>query len=98
MEYVSHLMEERHHVIMEHQRGPLRSLFREVGDHCRDGVVSLCASTIAVKNVISRNEGPDRSMRVFIACEKGEYAVVDERKKMVHTSRKEIKVAITDET
>lgn len=41
MEHMSHLMEERHNVIVSHQSGPVRRGLGEVGNHCGYWVASL---------------------------------------------------------
>ena len=41
MEHMSHLMEERHNVIMPHQSGPFSRGLGQIGNHCGYWVASL---------------------------------------------------------
>ena len=60
MKHMTHLMEERHNVIVPHQRRFLGRRFGKVGNHGCDRIISL-----AIREVIARQERPDRGMGVF---------------------------------
>ena len=60
MENMTHLMEERHGIVVSHQSRFIRSGFRQIGDHRRQRIVARI-----VRKFITGQETPDSSMRIF---------------------------------
>jgi uncharacterized Ntn-hydrolase superfamily protein len=60
MENMAHLMEERYDIIVSHQSRFLWSGFRQIGDHRSQRIVACI-----VWKIITSQEGPNSSMRVF---------------------------------
>jgi hypothetical protein len=60
MKNMAHLMEKRHNIVVSHQSRFIRSGFRQIGDHRGQRIV-----TCIVWKVITSQERPDSSMRIF---------------------------------
>ena len=60
MENMTHLMEERHDIIVSHQSRFLRSGFRQIGNHRSQRIVAFI-----VWKIITSQERPNSSMRIF---------------------------------
>ena len=92
MENMTHLMEERHDVVVSHQSRFLRSGFSQIGDHRRQRIVACIAWKL-----ITGQERPDSSMRIFrLYSVLSRMDTVNEKK--LHTTREQIQVAISNKT
>jgi hypothetical protein len=112
MEHVAHLMEERHHIVVPHQRRLFGRRLGEVGHHCGDGVVAPCGRAARVGadgrelgvyrgELVSGDERPHGGVAVFILCGVRGWGRRGEQGgrwiTKEHTTRKQIKVGVSYE-